>query len=107
MGEKLTEGQQALIDGVEFGMDHQLDLDPEDVAEYHRLTGSRCAYTEGMEKYMDYLARYAKSRGITPQEADRHLICRGVARECYGLDERALEWVSRKLAERGKHGMHL
>lgn len=39
---KYTEEEQALIDGVEFGIDYGLELDPEDVAEYHRLTGSSC-----------------------------------------------------------------
>ncbi len=36
-----TEEEQALIDGVEFGIDYQLEVAPEDIEEYHRLISSR------------------------------------------------------------------
>lgn len=39
---QFTERQQSLIDGVEFGIDYGLEVDPEDIEEYHRLTGSSC-----------------------------------------------------------------
>lgn len=39
---QFTERQQALIDGVEFGIDYGLEVAPEDIEEYHRLTGSSC-----------------------------------------------------------------
>ncbi len=40
-----TEEEQALIDGVEFGIDYQLEVAPEDIEEYHRLISSRCCKT--------------------------------------------------------------
>ncbi len=96
---KFTERQQALIDGVEFGMDHNLELDPEDVAEYHRLTGSSSAYIENMGKYRKYLIKYARKAGITPREANRHLLCRKTAVSCYGLFEKDLKWFDRDLPD--------
>lgn len=99
---KFTERQQALIDGVEFGMDHNLELDPEDVAEYHRLTGSSSAYIENMGKYRKYLIKYARKAGITPREANRHLLCRETAVSCYGLYKKDLKWFDRDLPDSHK-----
>lgn len=45
-----TEEEQALIDGVEFGLDYRLELAEEDVEAYHRLTGSRCMGRQEGEK---------------------------------------------------------
>jgi len=98
---KFTERQQALIDGVEFGIDHNLELDPEDVAEYHRLTGSSSAYIENMGKYREYLIKYARKAGITTRKANRHLLCRRTAVICYGLSKKDLKWFDRDLA--GSH----
>lgn len=39
---QFTERQQALINGVELGIDYGLEVAPEDIEEYHRLTGSSC-----------------------------------------------------------------
>lgn len=94
---KFTERQQALIDGVELGIDHNLELNPEDVAEYHRLTGSRCEYAENMEKYRKYLLKYAKKHEITPWEANQHLLCRQVAKDTYELEEKDLKWFDENL----------
>lgn len=46
---QFTERQQALIDGVEFGIDYGLEVAPEDIEEYHRLTGSSCNMIKEME----------------------------------------------------------
>lgn len=94
---KFTERQQALIDGVELGIDHNLELNPEDVAEYHRLTGSRCEYAENMEKYRNYLLKYAKKHEITSWEANQHLLCRQVAKDTYELEEKDLKWFDENL----------
>ena len=95
----ITERQQALIDGVEFGIDHMLDIDPEDVAEYHRLTGSRCTYTDNMDHYKKYLAKYAAKHGITLWQAHQHKLCRRVAIINYDLDDNALKWFNENLQE--------
>lgn len=92
-----TERQQALIDGVEFGIDHQLELDPGDVEEYHKLTGSRCVHTENMEQYRQYLLKYAKKHGISIWEANQHKLCHEVAVITYGLDEKDLNWFDENL----------
>lgn len=89
--------QQALIYGVELGIDYNLELDPEDVAEYHRLTGSRCEYAEKMEKYRKYLMKYAKKHEITPWEANQHLLCQQVAKDTYELEEKDLKWFDENL----------
>lgn len=94
---KFTERQQALIDGVEFGIDHQLELDPGDVEEYHRLTGSRYAHTENMEQYRQYLLKYAKKHGITLREANQHKLCRRTAVITYGLNKKDLDWFNESL----------
>lgn len=94
---EFTERQQALIDGVELGIDYMLEIDPGDVAEYHRLTGSRCTYTENMENYRKYLLKYAAKHGITPWEANQHRLCRETAKDNYSMDERDLKWFDENL----------
>lgn len=44
-----TERQQALINVVELGIDYGLEVAPEDIEEYHRLTGSSCNMIKEME----------------------------------------------------------
>lgn len=93
---KFTDRQQAFIDGVEFGIDYGLDLSPEDVAEYHKLTGSRCIFTDNVKKYEEYLEKYCKKHGITKWVAHQHLLCRSVAKGNCGLNEIDLKWLDNK-----------
>lgn len=39
--DEFTREEQALIDGVEFGIDYQLEVAPEDIERYRLLTGRR------------------------------------------------------------------
>lgn len=90
---KLTDQKQALIDGVEFAIDNGLELSPKDVTEYHRITGSRCVFTDNVERYEAFLKKYCKKHGITKWEAHQHLLCRTTARETYELTEKELLWL--------------
>lgn len=97
INKKFTERQQALIDGVEFGLDHRLQLAPSDVAEYYRLLDSRCTYAENMENYRKYLIKYAEKHNIKIWEAHQHKLCRSVAKDNYNLDSEALKWFDENL----------
>ena len=85
--EGLTERQQGLINAVEIAIDYGMDIPLEALEEYHRLTGSRCAYLDDVARYRSYLEKYARKHGITPAEANRHRLCRLQAKEC-GIAER-------------------
>ena len=68
---KYTQGQQALIDGVEHAMDWGLDLNPEDVKEYHRLTdGRNDGAQEWLKKCMTCVHAY------TTKDNDLEIKCR-------------------------------
>lgn len=90
---KFTDRQQALIDGVEFALDNGLEISPGDVKEYHRLTGSRCVFTDNVERYETFLKKYCKKHGVTKKEANKHLLCRAIAQEICGLTQRELKWL--------------
>ena len=85
--EGLTKRQQGLINAVEIAIDYGMYIPLEALEEYHRLTGSRCAYLDDVARYRSYLEKYAKKHGITPAEANRHRLCRLQALG-YGIEKR-------------------
>lgn len=90
---KFSDRQQALINGVEFALDNGLEISPGDAAEYHELTGSRCIFTDNVERYETFLKKYCKKHGVTKGEAHKHLLCRAIAQEIYALTEKEMKWL--------------